>query len=303
MKGGAGYAKCLLLLCTAFLFAGGCGSDLSEKNKRPTEYFSVAEPQADAVAPFEPMMSEFLPEITLLLEPLHTYILNIPEEKGIRSKVALSEAERVARLAALSVRLYFSLVQQDRSQAASEQKLLRSYLQSIEIPALQSLADASLDNLPIDSLLKLARHSLMLDPIQAYLLKHYHSPYLASTFALSAWLEQLYLACLVYEHYPKPSVQKHIAEQKLLAGNLAMLLSFYEEQPPVARLLKKLSDLLSHFDGVVITYNYRKPSTSVEGNVLVVRQNDAVNFQIEDADIQALRKGVEDLRRDLLKLP
>lgn len=252
---------------------------------------------------FQPFISEFVPESSLLLEKLLEYPVQLQDADELLQKTSVPEAARLSRAAALACRLHFALAQQNKSQALVYQKALQSYTESMQLDFLRPIAGASMESIPIDSLLTLSRRALDQESAQRFLLNHYHSSYLAGRYVLSMWVEQLYLSCVIFEHQPKPSLKKLLAEQKIYLGNLMMYLSYYDRDPDMQKLNEQFERLMQRFEPITITYNYQRPTTEIKGNVLVVRQNDLMSFRIQDEDIIRIKDAVEKLRNYLLQQP
>jgi len=252
---------------------------------------------------FQPLISEFIPESSLLLEKLLEYPTQLQDANELLQRKPVGETARLSLAAALACRLHLALLQQNKSQALVYQKALQSYAKDLQLEFLYPMTDASIDDTPIDSLLTLSREALNQEQAQRFLLNHYHSPYPAIRYVLSMWLEQLYLSCLIFEHHPKATLKKHLAEQKIYLGSLMMYLSFYDQNQKIQRLHKQLEKLMQAFDPITITYEYRKPTTEVKGNVLVVKQNDLMSFRVQEGDIIHISETVEKVRNYLLQQP
>lgn len=298
------YAMAVLLLLTAC--QGTTQQEGQELSANRQEVSSSEEEQTaadDDNDHFQPLISEFIPEVSLLIEQLIEYPTQLQDADELLQKVSVPENARLSRAAALACRLHFALTQQNKSQALVYQKALQSHVESMQLDFLRPIAGASIESTSIDSLLILSRRSLSLETAQQFLLNHYRSAYPASRYVLSMWLEQLYLSCLVFEAHPKPSTKKLLAEQKIYLGNLMMYLSFFDRDKQLQQLQKEFEKLMQGFEPITITYDYQRPTTEIQGNVLVVKQNDIMSFRMPEESILQIKEETERLRNYLLQKP
>ncbi|NJO00561.1 MAG: hypothetical protein HC880_01755 [Bacteroidia bacterium] len=100
------------------------------------------------------------------------------------------------------------------------------------------------------------------------------------------WLEALYLTCEVAKKQPNELLNNRIGEQKIILDQLLLLLSFYEENPNIKKLIDDLNELQTIYDNVKITYEYEETSAKEENGILVVEDNTSskINFTTKDLE-------------------
>ncbi len=100
------------------------------------------------------------------------------------------------------------------------------------------------------------------------------------------WLEALYLTCEVAKKRPNELLNNRIGEQKIILEQLLLLLSFYEDNEKIKKLIEDLNELRTIYDNVKIVYEYKESATKEENGILVVEDNTSskINFTSKDLE-------------------
>jgi hypothetical protein len=113
------------------------------------------------------------------------------------------------------------------------------------------------------------------------------------------WVEALYLTCEVAKKQPNELLNNRIGEQKLILDQLLLLLSFYEENENIKKLIGDMNKLQEIYNNVKITYKYEESKIKENGDILEVESQTTsqINFTSKDLDniltvIQGIRKKI-----------
>ena len=110
------------------------------------------------------------------------------------------------------------------------------------------------------------------------------------------WIETLYFTTTLAKTKSSEELKRRIGEQKSSLNSLIKLLSTYQSQPEpeYTRLIDKLIDLASVFEGVEFKYTYEKPVVDVSGKTSTINSKTEIKISPEQIDqitqkIQAIR--------------
>lgn len=151
----------------------------------------------------------------------------------------------------------------------------------------------------LDSLLLITTKNF--NSINAYLQDQKRSN-LSVLLLSGGWLEALHIVSKVSEKNPdNQQLKETIGEQKVIMDNVALLLSFYQDNDPnIKDLSAKFAELQSEFDKIEIKTVYREPTYEVVEGMLVVKDNSSSEIIMTDENIVAIRSMVYEIRNNII---
>ncbi len=113
--------------------------------------------------------------------------------------------------------------------------------------------------------------------------------------------ESLHIAVQVNKQSqePNPELVERIGEQKIVFGDINVLLDIYKDDPSLTKVAKDMAKLKTLYDKVSITYEYSDPVTKEVDGMLVVVQDTKSIIDINGETLQAITEEVEVLRNKL----
>lgn len=182
------------------------------------------------------------------------------------------------------------------------------------ITAIKSLADAvrvgqffdfttlkrlAQSNQNLDSLMYISVHSF--NQMDKYLRTDKRSD-LSTLMVTGVWIEGLYLATQVAKADPHPQLAERIGEQKIIMGDLMLILENYKSDKQFTKLIEDLNTLKDEFDDVTITIQKGEPEAIEEDGMLVIVQNDVSIVNISEERLKSIIEKTEDIRNKLISI-
>jgi len=88
------------------------------------------------------------------------------------------------------------------------------------------------------------------------------------------WVEALYIATQVNKRQHNEKLLERIGEQKITLNELILLLSVYQSDPNIGKLLADIKQLKELFDQVEIIYTYQEPiMEKIDGELVIIDQS------------------------------
>jgi hypothetical protein len=115
------------------------------------------------------------------------------------------------------------------------------------------------------------------------------------------WVESLYLMTSSLSQKPDQRIIDRIGEQKHPLDNMIELMRPYynKQSEEYDKLLEKLVDLATVFDGVVTQYSFAKPTIYKDKKLTIIKSNSKTT--ITDFQLKAIAKMVGEMRSDIVK--
>jgi len=148
--------------------------------------------------------------------------------------------------------------------------------QFFDFNTLQRLAK---NNENLDSLMYISQRNF--NQMDRYLRENNRSN-LSTLMVAGGWIEGLYLSGKVFENRPDPELREAIGEQKIILGDLMILLKNFEQDPDFAELIEEFERLNSLFKEVTITIQKGEPKRQVIDGRLVIEQTEKSIVTVSD---------------------
>jgi hypothetical protein len=115
------------------------------------------------------------------------------------------------------------------------------------------------------------------------------------------WVESLFIMTSSLSEKPDQRIIDRIGEQKHPLDNMIELMRPYygKQSEEYDKLLEKLVDLATVFDGVVTEYKFSKPIINKEKKITLVKSNSKTI--ITDFQLKTISKMTEELRAEIVK--
>jgi hypothetical protein len=114
------------------------------------------------------------------------------------------------------------------------------------------------------------------------------------------WLESLHLATKVVEAKHDSSLVERIAEQKMILDQISLILSIYQSDEFITKLMTNLKLLKTEYDKVAITYIYKEPETKEVNGRLVIVDNSRTEVNINEEQLKQITIMVEKIREKVV---
>ncbi len=167
--------------------------------------------------------------------------------------------------------------------------------QFFDYATIKRLADNSHS---IDSVLSISTEGF--EKMSNYL-KEKKRSHISMAILVGGWLESLYIATYVAGQSDKNNegLVEKIGEQKIILGDINLLLELYKDDPYVAQLTKDMRQLKGLYEKVSITYEYSEPVTKEVDGMLVIESNTTSIVNISDDLLKKITKEVKSLRQKI----
>jgi len=167
--------------------------------------------------------------------------------------------------------------------------------QFFDFSTLQRLAK---NNENLDSLMYISQKNF--NQMDRYLRENNRSN-LSTLMVAGGWIEGLYLSGKVYQNRPDPELREAIGEQKIILGDLMILLRNFEENPDFANLIDDFERLNTLFNDVKITIEKGEPKRQVVDGRLVIEQTEKSMVTVSDEVLEEIINGSIEIRNKLIK--
>ena len=125
---------------------------------------------------------------------------------------------------------------------------------------------------------------------------------LSSLIVAGVWVESMYLLGEVIKEAPNAELSEKIGEQKLILGNLLILLRNYERDPDFKKLIDDLNEIQKIYKEVTITVEKGEPDMVEEDGMLVIKQNDKQYIEISQETLFKIIDKTVDVRNKIIEL-
>lgn len=125
---------------------------------------------------------------------------------------------------------------------------------------------------------------------------------LSSLIVAGVWIESMYLLGEVIKESPNAELSEKIGEQKIILGNLMILLRNYERDPKFKQLIDDLTEIQEVYKDVVITLEKGEPEMVEEDGMLVIKQNDKQDIEISQETLLKIIDKTVEVRNKIIQL-
>lgn len=125
---------------------------------------------------------------------------------------------------------------------------------------------------------------------------------LSSLIVAGVWIESMYLLGEVIKESPNAELSEKIGEQKIILGNLMILLRNYERDPKFKELIDDLTEIQEVYKDVVITLEKGEPEMVEEDGMLVIKQNDKQDIEISQETLFKIIDKTVEVRNKIIQL-
>jgi len=115
------------------------------------------------------------------------------------------------------------------------------------------------------------------------------------------WIEGLYIISKVYNQNPNEAIRERIAEQKISLKDINLLVKYYKSDPKFDEINKNLTELVTAFEPVTITYTEGERITKEVDGKLVVVDNTKTTVTISDDEMNNILATVEKVRNNMIQ--
>jgi hypothetical protein len=125
---------------------------------------------------------------------------------------------------------------------------------------------------------------------------------LSALIIAGAWLEGIYITVEVTKDIPDQKLIEKIGEQKIILGDLMILLTSYAKDPIFKNYVNEFNTIKSKFDGIEITYEEGEPVEVVENGMVIFKQTSKSNVRISSEQLKVITETVEGVRNRLIRM-
>jgi len=124
---------------------------------------------------------------------------------------------------------------------------------------------------------------------------------LSSLIIAGIWVESMYLLSGVVEERPdSPELKEKIGEQKIILGNLMLLLNNYKRDEKFQKIIADFDEIATLYEEVKITYEKGEPQAVEENGMLVIKQTDKQFVEMSDELLFQIIEKVKKMRNDII---
>lgn len=116
------------------------------------------------------------------------------------------------------------------------------------------------------------------------------------------WIEGLYLATQVVEEKKIDDIAERIGEQKIVLGDLLLILKNYKSDPSFVELIAQVEKIKTEYEGIKITYELGDPESIEKDGVLMIVQNETSHVEITDEQLDRIIKVTEEVRNFIISI-
>jgi hypothetical protein len=124
---------------------------------------------------------------------------------------------------------------------------------------------------------------------------------LSALMIIGVWIEGQYLATQVVSQYPDKRLSDRIGEQKIILGDLLLLISPYCNRDSEFRsLCEDLSSIKSKYRDVKISYTQGEPVSEEKNGALVITQTETSNVEMSKEQLDSIIEVTRNIRNRLI---
>jgi hypothetical protein len=124
---------------------------------------------------------------------------------------------------------------------------------------------------------------------------------LSALMIIGVWIEGQYLATQVVSQYPDKRLSDRIGEQKIILGDLLLLISPYCNRDPEFRsLCEDLSSIKGKYRDVKISYTQGEPVSEEKNGALVITQTETSNVEMSKEQLDSIIEVTRNIRNRLI---
>jgi hypothetical protein len=153
------------------------------------------------------------------------------------------------------------------------------------------------NNENLDSLMYISQRNF--NQMDKYLRENNRSN-LSTLMVAGGWIEGLYLSGKVFQNRPDPELREAIGEQKIILGDLMILLKNFQKDPDFAELIEEFDRLNKLFKDVTITITKGEPKREVVDGRLVIQQTEKSIVNISDKLLNQIIEETIEVRNKLI---
>ncbi len=176
-------------------------------------------------------------------------------------------------------------------------KKLADYIKVGQFFDFSTLKRLATNNTNLDSLMYISVHSF--NQMDDYLRKNNRGN-LSALIIAGVWLEGVYMISQVATDYPDPEMSEKVGEQKIILGDLMLILKNYSKDPNFTKYLEDFEKIREVFRPVKISYEMGEPEAVEQDGMLVIIQNEKSIVHITDEQLALITKTVNDIRNKLI---
>ena len=166
--------------------------------------------------------------------------------------------------------------------------------QFFDFNTLQRLAK---NNEDLDSLMYISQRNF--NQMDQYLRENNRSN-LSALMVAGGWIEGLYLSGKVFKSSPDPELREAIGEQKIILGDLMILLRNFKNDPDFRELIEAFNGIYKLFKEVKITIERGEPTQEVVDGRLVIQQNTKSIVSVSDEVLEQIINESVKVRNNIL---
>lgn len=149
----------------------------------------------------------------------------------------------------------------------------------------------------VDSLMYISQRNF--NQMDQYLRENNRSN-LSTLMIAGGWIEGLYLSGKVYQNRPDPKLREAIGEQKIILGDLMILLKNFENNSDFSTLIDDFERLNALYDDVNITIEKGEPKKEVVDGRLVIQQTEKSVVKVSDELLDEIISESVEIRNNLI---
>lgn len=291
-----------LLAVIGIIFLGSCGNNMVDNPPKDDDQDG---PQQDVIVMSDEIINDIIQSIPSPLE-----ITMLIKEGSVYNKEFLNPSEHVSRYTtnfnkALNLGVYGTDLGYANIYGQTQDAI--SYLNSV-----QKLADGLSIGQFFDyhTLKKLAESennldSLILNTTQNFEKINFHlreqkRESLSILLLTGGWVEATYLTTVVYNKTPEASLREKIGEQKIVLGQLLLVLDVYRSKPDFPELISQLRELQKVYDEIEISVLYEEPVMVERDGELVFVDKSSSDIGITDEHVVKITKLIKEIREKII---
>lgn len=291
-----------LLAVIGVLFLFGCGNSMVEEEQDNSQQQG---PQDDVIVMSDEIINDIIQSIPSPLE-----ITMLIKEGNVYNKGYLNDSDNVSRYntnfkKALNLGVYGTDLGYANIYGQTQDAI--SYLNAV-----QTLADGLSIGQFFDyhTLKKLAESennldSLILNTTQNFEKINFHlreqkRESLSILLLTGGWVEATYLTTIVYNKTPNQALRDKIGEQKIVLGQILLVLDVYRSKPDFPELINTLRELQRVYDEIEISTRYGDPVMVERDGELVFVDKSESEIKITDEHVAKITQLINDIREKII---